>query len=227
MQAYKDLTIIGTSHISRDSIQQIRLFISQHKPGIVAVELDQARLTSLFAKKRPTPSIRDIRRMGVKGFLFALIGGWFSRKLGKLVGVEPGSEIKEAIVEGRKAQARIALIDQPIEITLRKFSRSFSWREKWCLLVDLFKGFFGKKDPLMQFDISKVPEKKVIRLLLQRLKQRYPSLHRVIIDERNYYMARKIKALLSENPAVHILAVVGAGHEDEIIRILKDNEFRA
>ena len=171
------------------------------------------------------PSFRDMKRVGVKGFLFALLGSWLSKKLGKIVGVSPGSDMKAAVTLARQHKCMLALIDQPIDITLRRFSQTLSWKEKVRIVADIVKGvLLRRKDPLLDFDLKKVPPKQIVRKMVGRIKERYPNIHKVLIEERNYYMARKLKRLMRDNPGKSILAVVGAGHEEDILSILKENE---
>ena len=117
---YKNLMVIGTSHIAKQSLEDVKEAIEGWKPDIVALELDKRRLYSLFRKPGKI-RIYDIKRIGIKGFIFSLIGAWAEKKLGDMVGVAPGSEMKNAIGLARKNNIKIALIDQDIEITLKRF----------------------------------------------------------------------------------------------------------
>ena len=211
--------IIGTSHIAPESLKKVEQVILETKPGIVAVELDRKRLIALLSKEKQKPSFRDIRRVGLKGWLFALIGAWAERKLGAKVGVSPGSEMLKAISLAQKAGAKVALIDQDIEITLRRFSRALSWKEKLTFLGDLFKGIVLRKG--VQFDLARVPSQKVISRLIEDVKKRYPNIYRVLVKERNEFMAQKLARIIQNYPEERIIAVVGAGHEKEIAQLLK------
>jgi len=124
------LKIIGTSHISPESLKKVQQVILKEKPNIVAIELDKKRLIALLQKGKTGPRLRDIKRVGLKGWLFAIIGAWVERKLGAKVGVTPGSEMTAAISAARQVGAKVALIDQDIEITLRNFSKALTWKEK-------------------------------------------------------------------------------------------------
>jgi len=225
---YRNLTLIGTSHIARQSLEEIKTAFSQIKPGIVAVELDQRRLASLFSKEQSRVGIADIMRIGVKGYLFALIGGWLQRKLGNIVGVAPGSEMKLAVELAKKENAKIALIDQDIEITLRKFSQRLSWREKFRFLGDIFRSVFFKKKALRELgikdpniDLAKVPDKELVAKLIKQLEKRYPNVYDVLVKQRNKVMANNLHHIMQQYPSEKILAVVGAGHEEEMIEMVK------
>src|SRR3989344_3598196 len=124
-----EIKIIGTSHIAQQSIQEIKKALSEEQPDIVAVELDVERAVALFQKRRTRISLFQIPTIGVKGFLFATVGHALQQKLGKMVGVSPGSDMKTALELARKQKLQVALIDQPIKITLQKFSQNLTWRE--------------------------------------------------------------------------------------------------
>ena len=118
MQRYKNIVIIGTSHISIESIKEVEAEIRKIEPEVVALELDRRRFLGLFAKKRHI-SLKDIKHMGIKGFLFNSLGYYIEKKLGKLVGVAPGSEMKKAVQIAKELNCKIALIDQDVSITLK------------------------------------------------------------------------------------------------------------
>ena len=121
---YKNLVFLGTSHIAKQSMNEVKKYIEEQKPDIVALELDKRRLNALMSKAPRKIELRSIRHIGLKGFLFSLFGAWAEKKLGKIVGVAPGSEMKQAIKLAKKNGIKIALIDQDIEVTLTKCLKS-------------------------------------------------------------------------------------------------------
>jgi pheromone shutdown-related protein TraB len=226
---YKGLTIIGTSHIARQSLEEIETAFQRLKPAIVAVELDRKRLHSLLTDEKSRAGLGSMRRIGLKGYLFATIGGWLQRKLGSIVGMAPGSEMKLAVELARKTHAKIALIDQDIEVTLRKFSQRLTWREKFRFLGDLLKSVFLKKRAMKELgienekiDLAKVPDRVLVKKLIGQLKKRYPNVYDVLVRQRNAIMANNITRLMRQYPDDLVLAVVGAGHEEEILKMVKD-----
>jgi pheromone shutdown-related protein TraB len=204
-------------------MREVEEAVSNNKPDIIAIELDRRRFIALMHKKKGKKDrirLRDIRRIGVKGYLFSLIGGYIQKKLGKIVGVVPGSDMKKAIKLAKKNNLQIALIDQDIEVTLKKFSKSFTWREKWHIVADIFKGIFFRKN-VVQFDLSKVPDEQVIKKMMKEVKVRYPNLYRVLVTERNKIMAVNLFKIMREHPDKKILAVVGAGHAEDMMKIIE------
>lgn len=219
---YKNLSIVGTSHIAKQSLDEVKKAIEEEKPEIIALELDKRRLGALMSAKKERISIRNIFKIGVKGFLFSLIGAWAEKRLGEYVGVAPGSEMKQAVKLANKDKIRVALIDQDIEVTLRRLSKSLTWGEKWNFIADVFKAVVLRKKEV-EFDLRTVPDKKLIDKMIKQVKKRYPTLYNVLVKERNEIMAKKLVRLMKANDNSKILAIVGAGHEEEIVGLIKRN----
>ena len=212
------LKIIGTSHIAKQSVKEIAEAMDSFNPEIIAVELDRDRALALMQNQRNKVSMAEILRIGAKGYIFAKIGQFVQQKLGKMVGMAPGSDMKTALELARKNNLKTALIDQPIRITLKNFSRNLTWKEKGRFVGDLIKSLVMPKKQLEQFslenfDLRKVPRAELIETMMNSLKQRYPSIYKSLVEDRNRYMVRKLVGLAKENPEAKILAVVGAGHK--------------
>lgn len=221
MKVYKNLTILGTSHISKESIKQVETQIMRDNPKIIAIELDKKRFCALVSNKKDKLRLSDIRKIGIKGYIFNILGAWIERKLGESVGVLPGTEMKVAIELAKKTKAQVALIDQDIEITLKKLSKRLTWKEKFRFLKDLIKGLIFR-EPEIKFDIRKVPSEKIIKKLIQEVKKKYPSIYLTLIEERNGIMAKNLYNLITTHPDKQILAIIGAGHEQDILNIIKN-----
>ncbi|MFH0868962.1 MAG: TraB/GumN family protein [archaeon] len=211
--------IIGTSHIAKESESAIREYILLEKPDIVAVELDAARAVSIFQPQRKL-KITDIRRVGLMGWLFAAVGSWLQRKLGSGVDMTPGADMRVAITAARQVKARVALIDRPIQLTLKRLSTEMSFYQKAKFFAYLLFGSLFPSEKV-EFDLNKVPEEKLVQQLTKKLKQKFPSLYRVLVSERDEFIANQIKLLKSENLGKNILVVVGAGHLHGVKALLK------
>ncbi|MEW5897030.1 MAG: TraB/GumN family protein [Nanoarchaeota archaeon] len=223
------IRIIGTSHIAKQSIEEIKKAIEAEKetekPDIIAVELDLQRASALLQQQKNKVPVSSIGEIGVKGYVFVKVGQFIQRKLGKIVGIAPGSEMKTAILLAKKYRLEVAFIDQPIQITLKNFSKELTWKEKGRFISDIFQGiFFPKKQMekigMDKIDLRKVPATHIISKLIKHLKERYPSIHKTLIEDRNKYMVKKLVHLQKENPDKKILAVVGAGHKEGMEKLL-------
>lgn len=226
---YGNITVIGTSHIAKDSIAKVRETILAEKPDIVAVELDHARLHALLSEEKPKFGFAMLRIMGITGLIFFVVGRFLQRKLGKLIGAVPGEEMKTAVEVARLNNTRVALIDQPLNITMLNVSR-ISLGEKLKLAKDLIFGMSGlEKDKahIAQVDLSKVPSKDFVETAMKMVRGRYPQLYKALVADRNEYMAKMLAKIIKMEPQSRIVAVVGAGHEREIIRLVKKQAERS
>ena len=146
----------------------------------------------------------------------------------------PGADMLAAIKEAKANDKQLELIDQNIEITLARFSKALTWKERWNFIADIFNALFFRKREMKRLglenlDLSKVPSEKIIRKMIDGIKVRYPNIYRVLIDERNKFMASRLYILSRQNPTKKILAVVGAGHEEgmmEELGILEKNNIK-
>lgn len=224
MLKINNLIVIGTSHIASQSVNEVREVIERIRPSIVALELDQGRLSALMSGKRRKMKWSDIMRVGWKGFLFNSIGAWIEKKLGESVSTKPGSEMKAAVKSAEQVNASIALIDQDIQITLKKISSRMTIKEKMRFMGEIMFGLLGRKEEII--DLTKVPEKKVIERLTAKMRKNYPSLYKTLVEERNEVMAKNLYKIMELEKERLIVAVVGAGHEKELIGLLKGMEKR-
>jgi pheromone shutdown protein TraB len=171
MLEYKNITLIGTSHISKDSIKAINKGFEKINPDIIAIELDKKRLHALLMNKKPDTSLRVIGQIGLTGYLFSIIGNFVQKKLGNIVGVKPGSDMLEGVKIAKKHQKKVALIDQDIAHTMRRLSKEVKFKDKFNIFIDIVRSPFSKK---IQFDISKLPEKKLINEMMEMMKKKIP-----------------------------------------------------
>lgn len=219
---YKNLLIIGTSHIARQSINEINTKFLDFKPDIVCVELDRKRLHGLMTDAKPDYSLSGIKRYGLQGYLFAVIAGLLQKKLGNVVGIKPGSDMLTAVNLAKNNNKQLLLIDQDIEITLKRFSKEFTFKEKMRIVWDVIRSPFSKQQ--VKINLNEVPKDKIIEQLMLQLKDRYPSLYNVLIHERNVVMAKNLVKIMEKNVDKKILVVIGAGHEKEMLELIKKEE---
>jgi len=227
MLKYKNLTIIGTSHIAKQSLREVEQIIKAVKPDVVALELDKKRfigLTKPEMKKKPT--LLDIGALGFKGYLFAKLGEYAERKLGASVGVKPGDEMMKATQIASEVGAKVALVDQPIEVTMKNFSNNLTWKERFRFVGDVCRQVFKrKKNRKLPFDLNKVPGPEVVEKLIGKMKGRYPNVYKALVADRNVYMGKRLFKLM--NTYEKVVAVVGAGHSKEMIeeiRLIEKNK---
>lgn len=217
MKSFRNIIILGTSHIALESVNEVKRLIKSEKPEIIALELDKLRFKKLISNKKQKFSLKSIAS---SGSIMNSIGAFIERKLGEKVGIKPGEEMKTAIRLAKKYRIQIALIDQPIQITFKRLSESITLKEKLRFIADVILSLISPKKRI-RIDLTKVPEKKLIKRMIDEVKKRYPNVYKTLIQERNLYMAKYLIELV--NLGKKTLVIVGAGHEDDLIKILKWN----
>ena len=192
------ITILGTSHISKRSSQEVREAM-QHS-DIVALELDAGRVQGLLQHKQAT--FKELRQaLGLKAAVMASVMRSLQEKLAKDVNVLPGVEMRTALQAAIEQQKPIVLIDRDIGVTLKRLSKAFGWREIWQLVKDLRP----RRIPVH-------PGDDLVLQLLTELKERYPRIYTVMVSERDKHMAELLVRLQHEQQDKSILVIVGKAH---------------
>lgn len=211
----KSITLIGTAHVSRESAELVRQTIEEQRPDTVCVELCESRYQSITQKNRwqNTDLLKVIKRKKAFVLLSNLILACFQKKVGQRLGIRPGEEILRAIEAAGAVGARIHLVDRDIRITL---SRTWRLMGVWTK-TKLFAQFItsvGEVDTIEEEDIEKMKRKDMLESVLEEIGKSLPEIRRILIDERDQYLAQKIRTA----PGKKIVAVVGAGHVPGIQR---------
>ncbi len=221
------IVLVGTAHVSKESVEEVRRTITEVKPDIVAVELDEARYKVLLDKRswEQTPLTKLIRGEQPYFFLGQSFMAMIQRSLGEELGVEPGSEMLEAIRAAKEVGAEVALIDRKIAVTLRRAWTKMSLREKFRIFKELIYGFFGASDLSEEIDIEMLKRQDIITEMMEELGKLAPKAKEVLVDERDIYLAGKMRELAKENPGKTMVGVVGAGHLNGLVHNLgRDTE---
>lgn len=213
----KRLVIVGTAHVSPQSIKDVEETIDKELPDAVAVELDSRRFFTLTkGVQRDIPLMEVIKRGETHLLLFQLLMSYFQKKMGDTYGVKPGEEMLTAVNKAQEINADIILIDRDIDITLKRFWTSLTLWEKLKILGHLIKDFVKQEE----VELEQMLEEDVLEVLVKEFRGIAPSAARVLIDERDSYMASNLfKSLPNYNK---IVAVVGAGHKKGVENHLMD-----
>ena len=207
-----NILLVGTAHISKDSVEEVRAAIDSFKPDIVAVELCKRRFEAITEKDKweNTPLTSLLKSNNAYLMLAQTFLSSIQRRLGKEYGVEPGSEMVAAIDEAKKHNLQVALVDRDISITLKRAWRKMGIREKFRLSWEFLKAMVGfDEEELEDLDLKELMDQDVISALMEEFGEIAPSATTVLIHERDEYIAKKIS---DESKKGKVLAVVGAGH---------------
>ena len=223
------IILIGTAHVSQDSIDEVRRTILEEKPDHVCVELDAGRYSAISRKDHwENLDMVKVFKEG-KGFLMManLVLSGFQRRMGVELGVKPGEEMKVALETANEIGIPHSLCDREVQITLRRaWARCGLW-SKSKLLAALLSGAVST-EKLSSEEIEGLKNKSELDSMMAELAEYLPSVKETLIDERDHYLAAKIWSAAqaeatgtSENNNKKIIAVVGAGHMQGICSYLE------
>ncbi len=216
----KAVLLIGTAHISQESVDLVEKVIRQELPDRVCLELDSKRYQALSQKDRwQALDLKEvIRKKQLSTLLVSLLMATYQKKLGGKLGVTPGAELLAAANTAEELDIPISLCDRDVRITLRRAWKSTSFFRKGYLLASLLAGIFDSEE-IDEEKLEELKRKDMLASLLEEMGQSLPDLKRVLIDERDIFLAEKIKA----SPGARLVAVVGAGHVEGIKAALTDD----
>jgi len=218
-KTYGDKTyiLVGTAHVSQESVADVQRNIVEHAPQRVCIELDLPRYTSLTqAESWRNIDIFKIIKDGKGPLLLSnLLLSSYQKRLGLDAGIKPGEEMKAAVAKSEELGIPFSLIDRDIQITLRRAWGTSSFFGKMKLIATLIESVFSRE----KIDASQIEELKktsALHGMLDELASYLPKVKEVLIDERDQFMAAK----LFETTENRVLAVVGAGHVPGMIQWL-------
>ncbi|RLG69009.1 MAG: TraB family protein [Methanobacteriota archaeon] len=202
---HHEFILVGTGHVMRSSAKAARQAIRDYDPDIVAVELDMTRFRALGKRVKPSLGKALKSKNKAEGLGYLALHS-FQQKAGKAMNMSPGRDLLAAVDEAKKQRVPVYLIDRDIRVTMRRLTRQLTLRDKLNLVKSLVLGLFG----LSKEDISEVMENK--DSLMHEFKKELPTMYRVLVTERDKYMA----SMLLSAPPGRVVVVVGAGHLDGI-----------
>ena len=216
----KDIHLIGTAHVSRESIDEVTAAIREEKPGMVCVELDEGRYASITKQDNwERLNVTKVLREG-KGFLLIanIALASFQRRLGNELGVKPGEEMIAALNTAKEMEIPYSLCDREVQITLRRAWACCSLWSKCKLLATLLSSAFVT-EKLSADEIEKLKNSNELDGMMAELANYLPAVKETLIDERDRYLAAKIWAAARQTDSAAgstrangTVAIVGAGH---------------
>jgi pheromone shutdown-related protein TraB len=205
----KEVFLVGTAHVSKESVKLVNSVIYEQKPDTVCVELCETRYQSIVNKDLwlNTDIVRVIKEKKSFLLLSNLLMASFQKRIAKKFDIKPGQEMIEAIETGKAVGAKIFPSDRDIRITLSRVWHNMGLWDKTKLIFQLVLSI-GDTGDISEKDIEKMKQEDVLESLLAEVGKSLPVLKKILIDERDMYLSQKIKTA----PGNKIVAVVGAGH---------------
>lgn len=205
----RTIFLVGTAHVSQRSVDLVRAVIERELPDAVCIELDPGRYTALSQEKKfEEQDLRQVlQQKQLATLMLNLVLASYQRRLGMKLGVAPGSELLEAARVADEHGIPFVLCDRDVRITLGRAWGSISWWQRMRLLAELGASLFEEAD-VSEDELERIRDQDVVTEVMNELGRMMPDLKRVLIDERDAYLAHEILETRGER----IVAVVGAGH---------------
>ena len=205
----KEIILIGTAHVSKNSAEEVKQIIEQEKPDSVAVELCNSRYQSMQDRDRwnKTDIAKVIKEKKSFLLLSNLILSSYQKRMAKQIGIQAGQEMIQAIESAKDNGAQLVLADRDIQVTFARIWGNLGFWGKLKLFFSLVLAIFSD-EKITEEELDKLKSGDMLTSALSELSKSFPELKETLIDERDRYLAQKIK----DAPGKKIVAVVGAGH---------------
>jgi pheromone shutdown-related protein TraB len=218
------VSVLGTAHVSEESVAEVEETIERERPDIVAVELDEGRYRQL---KGQAPDDLDPSDLLEGNTVFQFLAYWLlsyvQARLGDRFDIEPGADMMAAVDSAEELGLGVALVDRNIQTTIQRFWQRMTFVEKLKLVWGLVVGMVGAGgDPEEEIDMERITDGDVVTAMMEEFRRFSPGGAEALIDERDAYIAHKLVALREEG--YDVVAVVGAGHRDGILEYLDHPE---
>ncbi len=205
----REIILVGTAHISKESMEGVDKTVRDTLPDCVAVELDEQRYESIKSPEawKNLDIVKVLKEK--RGFIMLanLVLGSFQRRMGADVGVKPGDEMRAALTVSEELGIPVAMVDRPIQTTLKRAWAKNSLWGKLKLLSALFAAAFEKEE-ISAEQIESLKSSNEMDSMMDELAGYLPTVKEVLIDERDRYLAAHIWNCKGKK----VLAVLGAGH---------------
>jgi pheromone shutdown-related protein TraB len=215
----KDIVLVGTAHVSQESVRLVEEVIRAEAPDTVCVELCAARHQALRQKDRwrNMDIVKVVKEKKSFLLLSNLLLAAFQKRIAKKMDVTPGAEMLKAVELAEAGGAQLCLADRDIRTTLSRAWNSLTLWSKAKLVVQLLLSM-GQAEDITAEEIERMKQQDVLEALLSEVGRSLPMLKTILIDERDRFLAARIR----QAPGKRIVAVVGAGHVPGIKRHWND-----
>ncbi len=221
----KEIILIGTAHVSKESAKQVKAVIEAEQPDAVCIELDQQRYQSVTDKNRwqKMDIFKIIKEKKTTVLLVNLVISSFQNRLAKQFGIKPGQEMIQGIESAKEINAKLVLADRNIQTTFSRVWHGIGLKGKLALMVQILFSIFNDES-ISEEELEKMKSQDMLNAMLQDFTEHFPKLKKPLIDERDQYLSQKIK----DAPGDKIVAILGAAHVPGIKKeIYNEHDLKA
>ena len=213
----REFVLVGTAHISQESVDTVNAVIHEENPDTVCVELDEQRHRALSNPRHwESLNLVQVLKQGQAPFLLANLAlASFQKRMGLQTGVKPGAELAAAAATTEALGKDLQLVDREIRTTLLRAWRKASLWKKMTLCSTLLASLFDSQE-LNEEELARLRKTDTLTAMLDEMADVLPTVKTILVDERDTFMAHKI----SQAPGDKIVAIVGAAHMPGILKKL-------
>ncbi|QKS70384.1 TraB/GumN family protein [Paenalkalicoccus suaedae] len=217
----KEYILIGTAHVSKQSAEQVKEVIEREKPDTVAVELDEQRYQSVMEndKWRNMNIFKVIREKKATLLFMNLAISSFQNRMAKQFGIKPGQEMIQGIESAKEHDAELVLADRNIQTTFARIWGNVGFMGKAKLMTQVF-GSVLVQESISEEELERMKQQDTLNAAMNEFSKAFPKLKTPLIDERDQYLAQKIK----DAPGNKIVAVLGAAHIPGILKEIHNEQ---
>jgi len=222
----KEIILVATAHVSETSVTLVKETIEAERPDSVCIELDEGRYKTIQDPKawERTDVVQIIRQKRVGFMLAQLIISAYQKRMAKKLNTKVGGEMLQGIESAKEIGAELVLADRSIQTTFMRLWKLLTLREKFKLLFGLILGDDEIEDELTEADLLAMLDQDMLTSVLGDIQKELPTVGRVLISERDQYLANKIK----HAPGKKVLAVLGGAHVPGVVEeIDKEQDMEA
>ena len=213
-----ELLLIGTAHVSKDSVEEVKENFEQYQPDRVCIELDESRYSN--KKNKQTWSDTAITKVLKEGKGFLLLANMalasFQKRMGQTTGVQTGEEILGAAKLAEENNIPFSFCDREIQTTFRRAWAKSNFWNKMKLLATLISAAFSKEE-ISEEELEELKKADVLDTMMQEMAKELPTVKEVLIDERDLFLAKSMFKAKGKKK----LGVIGAGHTNGILKHLE------
>ncbi len=221
----KDIYLIKTAHVSKNSVEDVKETIEEIGPDAICIELDEDRYGRIKKKKEWTEmDIKTVIKGGKVGFLLVnMILASFQRRVATKLGSNTGGEMLEGMKQAEERSIPLILADRDINTTFKRIWYNLGFTEKCKLLATIIYSIFDDEE-ITEEDLANLKSSDMLDAAMNDIAKSFPNVKRILVDERDMYLAYKIRSAKGQK----VVAIVGAAHADGIAsHITEDIDIEA
>ena len=217
--------LLGTAHVSRASVDAVIEMADSGEFDAIAVELCPARHHALTRKQqwKDMDLYRIIREKKAGLVMANLALGAYQRRIAEQFGIEPGAELKAAVEAASRHDLPLQLVDRDLATTLKRSYRAIPWYKRMMLTAGLAMSTVSSEE-IDEEQIEKLKEGDILESTFTEFAQQSPELYEALIEERDRFMAARLRQENQDNTGSNVLVVVGAGHLDGLAKFLESDQ---